>query len=128
MSSVFKNNEQMQDVKVILGLLAVMSVFAIFAHKGINSLFRGALNGIIAYMLLRVVLKSTGLYEYRILKVLSFTLACFLFIVEPFMFDNKLAKTEEDEFAVDGIMATGRSVIAYPVMVVGGIFILVTNI
>lgn len=124
----YTDEMRMAELKSVAGMFVVMLVFAIFAHKGINSLFRGMLNGIILNMLLRILIKSQGLYEYRVLKCLALELSCVFFILEPYIFDNKHAISKEDEVIADTLMATGRSVVAYPIMVIGGIFILVTNI
>jgi hypothetical protein len=124
----YTDEMRMAELKSVAGIFVVMLVFAIFAHKGINSLFRGMLNGIILNMLLRILIKSQGLYEYRVLKCLALEFSCVFFILEPYIFDNKYAISKEEEVIADTLMATGRSVVAYPVMVIGGIFILVTNV
>ena len=123
----YTDEMRMAELKSVAGCFVVMVVFAIFAHKGINSLFRGLFNGIILNMLLRILIKSQGLYSFRILKILALELSCVFFIMEPYIFDNKYTITKEEELVGDTLMATGRSVVAYPIMVVGGLFILVTN-
>lgn len=129
-TSVLEYTDEMRtaELKTVAGMFVVMVVFAIFAHKGINSLFRGMVNGIILNMLLRILIKMKGLYDYRFLKIMALELSCLFFIMEPYFFDNKYTITKEEEFVGDTLMATGRSVVAYPIMVIGGIFILVTNV
>ena len=123
----YTDETRMSELKMVAGSFVIMIVFATFAHKGMNSLIRGVLNGIIVHTLLRIGIKSRGLYEYRILKILALEMSCIFFIREPFMFDNIYAKSKEEEVVGDALMAGGRAMIAYPIMLVGGLFLLITN-